>query len=174
MGNCTIFLMILICVFTVVLVIILLDFFGTIELDDTERCKTPSITVASGFSARNGTEQQNSNVIQYNYFDFLGKYCPGDLIFVDNFDHFNVETWEHEITLAGDGVCTFFKQIQIHTYYQFCNFQYEEFQYYTNNRSNSYVENGKLYIRPTLLDNFDEEFLENGILNIQGSYPVEA
>lgn len=30
--------------------------------------------------------------------------CSGDLIFSDEFDYFNLEKWQHEITLSGGGV----------------------------------------------------------------------
>ena len=43
-------------------------------------------------------------------------------IFSDDFDYFNLTRWKHEITLGGGG-----------------NW---EFQYYDNNRSNSYVKDG--------------------------------
>ncbi|KAG1421000.1 hypothetical protein G6F58_003942 [Rhizopus delemar] len=52
------------------------------------------------------------------------------LVFEDHFNTLNFKNWQHEITLSGGG-----------------NW---EFQYYTNNRSNSFVENGILYIKPTL------------------------
>lgn len=31
-------------------------------------------------------------------------FCAGDLIFNDEFDEFDVEKWQHEITLSGGGV----------------------------------------------------------------------
>lgn len=81
-------------------------------------------------------------------------FCSGDLIFQDNFDFFDFEIWEHENTLAGGG-----------------NW---EFQWYTNNRSNSFVENGVLYIRPTLTaDEYGEHFLSSGTVNLRGNHPVE-
>jgi beta-glucanase (GH16 family) len=52
------------------------------------------------------------------------------MIFQDEFNKLDFSVWEHELTLAGDG--------------NFC------FQEYTNNRTNSYVKNGILYIKPTL------------------------
>jgi hypothetical protein len=52
------------------------------------------------------------------------------LVFEDNFDTLDLKTWEPEITLGGGG-----------------NW---EFEVYLNNRSNSYVKNGILYIKPTL------------------------
>ena len=31
-------------------------------------------------------------------------YAPGDLIFEDNFNTLDFETWQHEITMSGGGV----------------------------------------------------------------------
>ncbi|XP_055641211.1 beta-1,3-glucan-binding protein-like [Toxorhynchites rutilus septentrionalis] len=82
------------------------------------------------------------------------KFCSGELIFEDNFDFFDFEIWDHENTLAGGG-----------------NW---EFQWYTNNRSNSFVEDGKLFIRPTLTaDEFGEGFLTSGTINLNGNRPIE-
>ncbi len=76
------------------------------------------------------------------------------LILEDNFDTFNFSLWQHQITLAGGG-----------------NF---EFQYYTNNRSNSYVRDGKLYINPTLTaDEIGENGIRFGTLNVWGSAPAD-
>lgn len=45
---------------------------------------------------------------------------------------------------------------------------------YVNNRSNSYVENGVLFIRPTLtMDDYDEAFLWNGEINVDGGKPCD-
>jgi len=52
------------------------------------------------------------------------------LVFSDEFDSLNMSTWSHEVTMGGGG-----------------NW---EFEYYTNNRTNSYTKNGVLYLRPTL------------------------
>lgn len=54
------------------------------------------------------------------------------LIFEDNFDTLNYKTWEHELTLGGGG-----------------NW---EFEWYVNNRSNSYIKNGVLYLKPTMTE----------------------
>ena len=54
------------------------------------------------------------------------------LIFQDDFNSLNLKTWEHELTLGGGG-----------------NW---EFEWYVNNRSNSYVKNGVLYIKPTMTE----------------------
>uniref|UniRef100_A0A194AJ48 Putative lipopolysaccharide and beta-1,3-glucan-binding protein n=1 Tax=Pinctada fucata TaxID=50426 RepID=A0A194AJ48_PINFU len=74
------------------------------------------------------------------------------LIFEDNFDFLNHEVWEHEISASGGG-----------------NW---EFEYYTNNRSNSYCHDGKLFIKPTLTaDRFGEQFLTSGSLDLWGARP---
>ncbi|XP_072023402.1 beta-1,3-glucan-binding protein-like [Amphiura filiformis] len=78
--------------------------------------------------------------------------CNG-LIFEDNFDTLNLDTWQHEITAGGGG-----------------NW---EFQYYINNRSNSYVRDGSLYIKPTLTEDlFGPGFLNTGTLSLWGSSPA--
>lgn len=83
------------------------------------------------------------------------EFCSGDLIFEDNFDNFNLDKWEHEITLAGGG-----------------NF---EFQWYGNNRSNSFCENGNLYLRPTLTeDTLGAEGMTKGFLSVHGGNPAEV
>lgn len=78
-----------------------------------------------------------------------GPFLSGQLIFEDKFDKLDFEKWQHEKTLAGGG-----------------NW---EFQWYTNNRTNSYAVNGKLHIVPTLsADDFGEQFLRGGNLNLHG------
>ncbi|KAJ3329146.1 hypothetical protein HDU76_008518 [Blyttiomyces sp. JEL0837] len=47
----------------------------------------------------------------------------------DDFDYLDTKTWSHDVTLRGGG-----------------NW---EFEWYTNNRSNSYVKDSVLYLRPT-------------------------
>ncbi|XP_070557751.1 beta-1,3-glucan-binding protein-like [Ptychodera flava] len=79
----------------------------------------------------------------------------GCLIFEDTFDTFRFDVWQHEITAWGGGNA--------------------EFQYYINNRSNSYVRDNILYIKPTLtLDKFwnVESDLYNGTLDLWGAYPA--
>ncbi|CRK95824.1 CLUMA_CG009276, isoform A [Clunio marinus] len=95
----------------------------------------PSITTASGFRA--------PPIFQ-----------SGSLIFEDTFQEFDMETWQHENTLAGGG-----------------NW---EFQWYANNRSNSYTEDGTLHLVPTLVaDEFGEGFLSSGVLNLHGGSPAD-
>ncbi|XP_072018556.1 beta-1,3-glucan-binding protein-like [Amphiura filiformis] len=78
--------------------------------------------------------------------------CNG-LIFEDNFDSLNKNVWEHEITAGGGG-----------------NW---EFQYYTNNRTNSYCRDGTLFIKPTLTeDTYGKGFVSSGTLNLWGSSPA--
>jgi len=81
--------------------------------------------------------------------------CEADrLIFSDDFNQFNFSVWQHEITLGGGG-----------------NW---EFQWYTNNRSNSNVINGTLILTPTLTaDNLGESTVESGDLNIWGDAPAD-
>lgn len=75
------------------------------------------------------------------------------LVFQDDFDKFDLKVWKHEITAGGGG-----------------NW---EFEYYTNNRSNSYVKDSILYIKPTLTsDRFSGEDLLTAELNIWGSDPA--
>ncbi|XP_055606662.1 beta-1,3-glucan-binding protein-like [Uranotaenia lowii] len=84
-----------------------------------------------------------------------GPYCSGDLIFEDNFNEFNLETWEHERTLGGGG-----------------NW---EFQAYENNRANSFCENGILNIRPTYLaDDTGDAFLSSGTWSLHGAQPADV
>ncbi|XP_055607120.1 beta-1,3-glucan-binding protein-like [Uranotaenia lowii] len=79
-----------------------------------------------------------------------GPYCTGDLIFEDTFDSLDLDTWQHENTLAGSSDW--------------------EFQWFTNNRSNSYAKDGNLYIRPTLtVDEYGEAFMRSGVLSLHGS-----
>ncbi|KAJ8039645.1 Beta-1,3-glucan-binding protein [Holothuria leucospilota] len=89
--------------------------------------------------------------IRLYVYDFV---LAGKLIFEDTFDTFNLTTWQHEITAGGGGN--------------------GEFQYYTNNRSNSYVRDNVLYIKPTLTSAKEsEEFLTCGTLNLWGSTPAD-
>jgi len=57
-----------------------------------------------------------------------------ELIFYDDFDNLDLRTWSHEVTASGGG-----------------NW---EFQWYGNNRNNSYVEDGKLHLKASLTEEF--------------------
>ena len=71
------------------------------------------------------------------------------LIFQDNFDDLDFRAWEHEVTTVSGGN--------------------SEFQVYVNNRSNSFVRGGSLYLKPTLTqDTYGESFLKTGVLDLWG------
>jgi len=81
-------------------------------------------------------------------------YAPGDIMFEDLFDRFDLSVWGHEITMSGGG-----------------NW---EFQVYSNTRTNSYTKNGILYIMPTLTnDKFGDNFVETGTLSLLGGSPAD-
>lgn len=76
------------------------------------------------------------------------------LVLDENFDTFNFDLWQHELTLAGGG-----------------NW---EFQWYDNNRTNSYVEDGKLFINPSLTaEVIGEDALGSATLDIWGGSPTD-
>lgn len=43
-------------------------------------------------------------------------YAPGDVIFEDNFDRLDLETWQHEITMSGGGNW----EVSVHGCFKFC------------------------------------------------------
>ena len=63
------------------------------------------------------------------FISFITNIFSEELIFFDNFDNFNLDIWDHEITMSGGGN--------------------NEFQYYLNNRTNSYVSDSLLHIYPS-------------------------
>ncbi|RKO86347.1 concanavalin A-like lectin/glucanase domain-containing protein, partial [Blyttiomyces helicus] len=71
----------------------------------------------------------------------------------DQFHTLDTAVWSHSVTLGGGG-----------------NF---EFEWYTNNRSNSFVHEGVLYLQPTLTsENIGEANVEDGFtLDIWGNEP---
>ncbi|XP_062507119.1 beta-1,3-glucan-binding protein-like [Corticium candelabrum] len=79
----------------------------------------------------------------------------GELLFEENFDVFDLSVWQHELTMSGGG-----------------NW---EFQIYDNNRSNSYVRDGILYIKPTLTsDAIGEQNVESGYrMDMWGGSPAD-
>jgi len=85
---------------------------------------------------------------------FLVLVASDQLIWSDEFDEFDLSVWEHEITAGGGG-----------------NW---EFEYYTNNRTNSYVRDSILYLKPTLTaDTIGEANLHSGFsLSLWGSEPA--
>lgn len=81
--------------------------------------------------------------------------CAGALIFEDNFNSFDLSKWQHEVSFSGG--------------------RNYEFQWYLNNRSNSYTQDGILYITPTLTGDVigGQGALEYAYLNIYGASPPE-
>ncbi|XP_030852677.1 beta-1,3-glucan-binding protein-like [Strongylocentrotus purpuratus] len=99
-----------------------------------------------------GIPSQCSKYPCYKSCDMSTPPCNG-LIFQEEFDSLNLDIWEHELTAGGGG-----------------NW---EFQYYTKNVSNSYVRDGKLFIKPTLTtDKLGEGSLSSGTLDLWGSSPA--
>jgi beta-glucanase (GH16 family) len=76
------------------------------------------------------------------------------LVFSDDFNTFDMKTWEHELTMSGGG-----------------NW---EFEWYVNNRSNSYVKNGVLYIKPTFTeDAIGHTQMVSGDVYVWGGQPAD-
>jgi len=77
------------------------------------------------------------------------------VVFFDDFKEFDLDTWQHEITAGGGG-----------------NW---EFQYYTNNRSNSYVRDGILYLKPTLTAETvgEANLMKDFTLSLWGGSPAD-
>ena len=62
----------------------------------------------------------------------------------------------------------------MHSQFSACPPQNWEFEGYNNNRSNSFVRDGVLYIKPTLTaERFGEEFLYSGTLDMNGGAPYD-
>ena len=71
------------------------------------------------------------------------------LIWEDNFDKLDFSKWSHEITMGGGG-----------------NW---EFEWYSNNRTNSFVEDSVLYLQPSLTqDAIGLDAMLHGDINIWG------
>ena len=86
---------------------------------------------------------------------FAGASAAETLIFQDDFNTLNFTTWEHEITMGGGG-----------------NW---EFEMYTNNRTNSFVDNGVLYIQPGFTaDRIGEDTMKTGTFNLWGGQPGDT
>jgi len=85
--------------------------------------------------------------------DLTAAPCNG-LIFEELWDDLDMDVWQHEITMGGGG-----------------NW---EFEYYNNNRSNSYVRDNTLFIKPTLTtDKYGEGFLSTGTIDLWGASPAD-
>ena len=71
------------------------------------------------------------------------------LVFEDDFNTLDFSKWQHEVTLGGGG-----------------NW---EFEWYSNNRTNSFVQDGVLYLQPTLTqDAIGLDTMMTGDVNIWG------
>jgi len=77
------------------------------------------------------------------------------LRFADDFDEFDLSRWKHEMTMGGGG-----------------NW---EFQLYHNSRNNSYVRDGVLYLKPTLLSDVigEGKVLQGHRYDMWGSQPAD-
>ena len=79
----------------------------------------------------------------------FGSAMADTLIWEDQFDKLDFSKWSHEVTMGGGG-----------------NW---EFEWYTNNRTNSFVEDGVLHLQPTLTrDNLGDDTLHTGDVNLWG------
>jgi len=79
------------------------------------------------------------------------------IVFEDNFDTLNFSKWKHEITMSGGG-----------------NW---EFEYYSNNRSNSFVDkDGILHLKLTLTNDTvgDDMLITGGDIDLWGGSPADA
>nr|AAY85742.1 CCF-like protein [Aporrectodea icterica] len=82
-----------------------------------------------------------------------------EIVWQDEFDTLDDKKWQHEVTASGGGN--------------------SEFQLYTQDKANSFVRDGKLFIKPTLLvDNINPEtdkpygndFMKSGVLDVKANY----
>uniref|UniRef100_A0A1I8G2J5 GH16 domain-containing protein n=1 Tax=Macrostomum lignano TaxID=282301 RepID=A0A1I8G2J5_9PLAT len=109
-----------------------------------------AVTAGAEAAAPNAAVNYDGRDLQFSFPKCTSYPC---LVFEDNFDSLDFDKWEHEITAGGGG-----------------NW---EFQYYHNNRRNSFTRDGKLFIKPTLTaEDRGEEFVRNGHLDLWGSSPA--
>ena len=94
----------------------------------------------------------HGRVLNLFYSSLFLKQFPGQgeqLVWSDEFDFLDETKWQHFVTGWDGGN--------------------DEFQYYRNNRTNSYVKNGLLYILPTLTaDQYGEQFIYDGSIDLTG------
>jgi len=75
---------------------------------------------------------------------------PETLVWSDEFDSLDESKWEHLVT----------------------TYPLEDFQYYRNHRSNSWVSEGALHVMPTLTSlEYGEDFLYNGCIDLNQENP---
>lgn len=76
------------------------------------------------------------------------------LIFSDDFNNLDMKKWQHELNMAGGGN--------------------NEFQIYRNNRTNSFVRDGVLYLQPTLTsESIGLKTMKTGSYAMWGSTPAD-
>lgn len=76
------------------------------------------------------------------------------LVWEDNFDTLDFTKWQHELTMSGGG-----------------NWEFEQ---YRNNRTNTFVKDGVLYMQPNLaVDYYGEDTLLYGDAGIWGGAPAD-
>lgn len=76
------------------------------------------------------------------------------LIFDEEFNRLDFATWQHELTLGGGG-----------------NW---EFEWYVNNRTNSFIRDGKLWLKPTLTEEtIGKDNMHTADVNIWGGAPAD-
>jgi hypothetical protein len=81
-------------------------------------------------------------------------YAKETLVFQDDFNTFNMKIWKHELTMGGGG-----------------NW---EFEIYRNNRTNSFVKDGVLYLQPTLTSEaIGLTTMMRGVYSIWGGTPAD-
>lgn len=94
--------------------------------------------------------------------------CSGELVFEDNFDSLDLSKWSQDVNLVGGLLRNnaFFFDFII--YFMIIYLGHNgEFQWYSNDKRNSYTENGNLHIKPTYTSEiFGEEFLSSGRVSI--------
>ncbi|KAJ9598214.1 hypothetical protein L9F63_011097 [Diploptera punctata] len=79
----------------------------------------------------------------------VGTVTGESLVWSDEFDTLDESKWNHLVTAWGGGN--------------------QEFEYYRNSRTNSYVKDGVLYIKPTWTSSeYGDDFLYSGSLTISG------
>lgn len=107
------------------------------------------------------------------------------LVFSDDFSSLNMTRWKHAITAGGGGrervaypplLCCQQPHFLVLRALPFPLAGNWEFEYYHNNRSNSFVQDGVLYIKPTLTaDRIGEANLKAGYtLDLWGGECVEG
>lgn len=132
-------------------IIVAIIFIALIFINPTG-CK-PSITTASGFAATQ-------------------EICSGGLIFEEYFSRLDKRKWQPEVTFWGGGVRIIFfwnnfNCSSIENIFFFFK-KNGEFEWYSVDDENSFANDGKLYIKPTLTeDKIGRDKLLHGYIKLQ-------